>query len=103
MPGHADPDSYLPALPTAPPRPPFVPERADFLEDDTPAADRQGRSLPGPRPGVSRRRIGRGGALVFWICDTLVSNYTVKAYGHDFKITTSRIPIGIVPNRKILT
>jgi len=40
MPGHADPDSLLPALPAAPPRAPLVPERADFLEDGAPAADK---------------------------------------------------------------
>ena len=46
MPEHsADTDAKLPALPQlevepAPPRTPLVPERSDFLEGDTPAADK---------------------------------------------------------------
>ena len=50
----------LPAvLPTeakpASPRIPLVPERSNFLEGDAPGG-RQGRSLPGPRPGGHRQR-----------------------------------------------
>jgi hypothetical protein len=98
MSGHADQDSRLPALPTAPLRHSFVceradfPERADFLQDGTPAADRQGRRLLGPRPGVSQRRIGRGGALVSWICDALVSNYTIKADDQGFPDSDRHCP-----------
>ena len=45
---------------------------------------RQGRSLPGPGPGGHRRRDpATAGALVPWICDALLSNHSVKAYGRD--------------------
>ncbi len=80
--------SQLPAIrsPKAepqPPRPPLVPERSDFFEGDAPAADKV-------QAFLTRALEAAGGsedtaaALVPWICDTLLSNHSVKAYGRDF-------------------
>jgi len=77
------PDAQLPALPAVPPRPPLVPERSDFLEGDAPAADKV-------QAFLTRALEAAGGsqdtaaALVPWICDALLSNHSVKAYGRDF-------------------
>ena len=76
-------DSQLPALPVVPSRPPLVPEGSDFLEGDAPAADKV-------QAFLSRALEAAGGsqdtaaALVPWICDALLSNHSVKAYGRDF-------------------
>ena len=77
-------DINLPAMPPAtPPRPPLVPERSDFFEGDAPAADKVQAFL-----ARALEAIGDGsataGALVPWICDALLSNHSVKAYGRDF-------------------
>jgi len=66
-----------------PPRPALVPERSDFLEGDAPAADKV-------QAFLARALEAAGGsqdtaaALVPWICDALLSNHSVKAYGRDF-------------------
>jgi hypothetical protein len=79
----ATPDDQLPAPPATPPRPPLVPERSDFLEGDAPAADKV-------QAFLTRALEAAGGsqdtaaALVPWICDALLSNHSVKAYGRDF-------------------
>ena len=77
-------DSQLPALPlVTPPRPPLVPESSDFFEGDAPAADKV-------QAFLARALEAAGGsqdtaaALVPWICDALLSNHSVKAYGRDF-------------------
>src|SRR5208282_6077183 len=81
-------DSQLPALPQAADkaslaRPPLVPERSDFFEGDAPAADKV-------QAFLARALEAAGGsqdtaaALVPWICDALLSNHSVKAYGRDF-------------------
>jgi len=80
----ADRDNQLPALPPAtPPRAPLVPERADFLEGDVPAADKVeaflAHALEATGDGSATAK-----ALVPWICDALLSNHAVKAYGRDF-------------------
>jgi site-specific recombinase XerD len=70
-------------LPAVPPRPPLVPESSDFLEGDAPAADKV-------QAFLTRALEAAGGsqdtaaALVPWICDALLSNHSVKAYGRDF-------------------
>ena len=78
----------LPAvLPTeaepAPPRPPLVPECSDFLEGNAPVADKVqaflARALEATGDGSAT-----AAALVPWICDALLSNHSVKAYGRDF-------------------
>jgi site-specific recombinase XerD len=76
--------SPIPLLPPpagpAPARRPLVPEAADFLEGDTPAAAKVeaflARALPAADAGPAQ-------ALVPWICDALLSNHSVKAYGRD--------------------
>jgi len=72
--------SQLPALP--PVATPLVPEASDFLEGDAPASDKVQAFLT--------RALGAGdgsnkvsSALVPWICDALLSNHSVKAYGRD--------------------
>ena len=67
----------------AAPRPPLVPERSDFLDGDAPAADKVEAFLA-QRPGGHRQRRTSAAALVPWICDALLSNHSVKAYGRDF-------------------
>ena len=76
------PDVQLPTLPAQPRRLPLLPERSDFLEGDTPAADKVTSFLTGALAATG------GGpetaaALVPWICDSLQSNHSVKAYGRD--------------------
>jgi site-specific recombinase XerD len=84
-----DEDSaHLPALPTpadtpALARPPLVPERSDFFEGDAPAADKVQAFLANALE-ASDGSAGVAGALVPWICDVLLSNHSVKAYGRDF-------------------
>jgi integrase/recombinase XerD len=73
-------DTGLPALP--PKRVPLLAERSDFLEGDTPAAEKveaflaRALEASGGAPTTA-------GALVPWICDALLSNHSVKAYGRD--------------------
>ena len=78
-----DAEATLPAM-SPPKRPPLLPERSDFLEGDTPAAAKVEAFL-------ARALEAAGGdapsnaaeALVPWICDALLSNHSVKAYGRD--------------------
>src|SRR5271157_5661516 len=77
----------LPAvLPTdaAPPRPaPLLPERSDFLEGDAPAAAKVEAFLAQAFAATGSDAPSTAGALVPWICDALLSNHSVKAYGRD--------------------
>src|SRR6187431_606348 len=82
------PPSNLPAAPTpeaeaAPPRVPLVPERSDFLEGDAPAAARVEAFLANALEAAGGDANATAGALVPWICDALLSNHSVKAYGRD--------------------
>ena len=78
LPAIAPPDAAQAA-----PRVPLVPERSDFFEGDAPAADKV-------QAFLARALEAAGGsqdtaaALVPWICDALLSNHSVKAYGRDF-------------------
>src|SRR4029079_1168163 len=81
-------DAKLPVLPQpeaepAPPRAPLVPERSDFLEGDAPAADKVGAFLAQALAATGTDAPTTAGALVRWICDALLSNNSVKAYGRD--------------------
>ncbi len=76
-------DSQLPALPTTPPCPPLVPERSDFLEGNAPAAHKVQAFLANALE-ASDGSATVAGPLVPWICDALLSNHSVKAYGRDF-------------------
>jgi site-specific recombinase XerD len=78
----------LPAVPPtdaepAPPRVPLVPERSDFLEGDAPAAARVEAFLAHALEATGSDAPTTAGALVPWICDALLSNHSVKAYGRD--------------------
>jgi len=80
-----DDGSGLPALPSAaPPRPPLVPERSDFVEGDAPAADKVAAFLARALEATGGDAPATARALVPWICDALLSNHSVKAYGRDF-------------------
>ena len=85
---HMPPCINLPAvLPTeaepAPPRAPLVPERSDFLEGDAPAAAKVEAFLARALAATGSDALTTAGALVPWICDALLSNHSVKAYGRD--------------------
>src|SRR3954471_4118916 len=80
--------SNLPAVPASeaeatPPRPPLVPERSDFLEGDAPAAEKVEAFLANGLAATGGDAPTTAGALVPWICDALLSNHSVKAYGRD--------------------
>ncbi len=77
-------DKDISQLPAMPPRPPLVPERSDFLEGDAPAADRVKVFLTRALKATGSDADKMTTALVPWICDTLLSNHSVKAYGRDF-------------------
>src|SRR5438552_7145198 len=79
----ADDDSSLPALPSSPARAPLVPERSDFLEGDAPAASKVEAFLAQALAATGTDAPTTAGALVPWICDALLSNHSVKAYGRD--------------------
>ena len=67
----------------APPRTPLVPERTDFLEGDAPAAAKVEAFLARALEATGSDATTTAGALVPWICDALLSNHSVKAYGRD--------------------
>src|SRR5215472_3317011 len=78
----------VPALPQsevepAPARATLVPERTDFLEGDAPAAGKVGAFLAQALAATGTEAPTTAGALVPWICDALLSNHSVKAYGRD--------------------
>jgi site-specific recombinase XerD len=71
-------------LPPSPPTrsEPLIPERSDFLEGDTAAKVEAflAKALHrAPRPESAAQ------ALVPWICDALLSNHSIKAYGRDLE------------------
>src|SRR5271166_3944998 len=81
-------DNNLPALPPATDtpslaRPPLVPERSDFFEGDAPAADKVQAFLARALEATGSDAPTTASALVPWICDALLSNHSVKAYGRD--------------------
>src|SRR3954451_23321496 len=75
--------SCLPALPSPPARAPLVPERTEFLEGDSPAAAKVEAFLAQALAATGSEANITAGALVPWICDALLSNHSVKAYGRD--------------------
>src|SRR3954467_7483908 len=82
------PPIHPPTLPPtdgepASPRTPLVPERSDFLEGDAPAADKVQAFLTHALEASGGDAPTTAGALVPWICDALLSNHSVKAYGRD--------------------
>src|SRR3954447_8271304 len=79
----ADDDRDLPAPTSAPARAALVPERSDFLEGDVPAAAKVEAFLARALEATGGDATTTAGALVPWICDALLSNHSVKAYGRD--------------------
>jgi site-specific recombinase XerC len=77
-----DDGAGLPVLP--PRRPPLVPERSEFLDGDAPAADKIAAFLTRALEATGSDASNVGAALVPWICDALLSNHSVKAYGRDY-------------------
>lgn len=78
----------IPATPQSeaelvPRRLPLVPERSDFLDGDAPAADKVQAFLARALAATGTDAPTAAGALVPWICDALLSNHSVKAYGRD--------------------
>jgi integrase/recombinase XerD len=78
MPATPQPEAEL-----VPRRIPLVPERSDFLDGDAPAADKVQAFLAQALAATGTRAPTAAGALVPWICDALLSNHSVKAYGRD--------------------
>jgi site-specific recombinase XerD len=70
-------------LPAASSHPPLVPEATDFLDGDIPAAGKVEAFLTRALE-ASNDADKVTAALVPWICDALLSNHSVKAYGRDF-------------------
>jgi hypothetical protein len=66
-----------------PARTPLMPERSDFLDGDALAADKVQAFLSGALGAISSEANTIAGALVPWICDALLSNHSVKAFGRD--------------------
>ena len=60
-----------------------MPERTDFLEGDAPAAAKVEAFLARALEATGSNANITAGALVPWICDALLSNHSVKAYGRD--------------------
>src|SRR5262245_26547686 len=80
------PNNTVPAVPAnddKPARTPLVPERSDFLEGDSPAAAKVEAFLAKALAATGADAPTTAGALVPWICDALLSNHSVKAYGRD--------------------
>ena len=89
MSSEARDEAALPALPPpdagqAPPRrTPLLPERSDFLDGDAPAAEKVEEFLARAFSATDGDTPSATAALVPWICDVLLSNHSVKAYGRD--------------------
>ena len=62
---------------------PLVPERSAFLDGDAPAADRVEAFLARALAAAGGDAPTAAGALGPWICDALLSDHSVKAYGRD--------------------
>src|SRR5437868_1527239 len=84
------PSNIVPTVPPpepvaepVPARAPLVPERSDFLEGDSPAATKVEAFLAQALAATGTDAPTTAGALVPWICDALLSNHSVKAYGRD--------------------
>ncbi|HMB07962.1 MAG TPA: site-specific integrase [Isosphaeraceae bacterium] len=69
------------AAPAPPRTPPLLPERSDFLDGESPAPAKVEAFLA--QAFAASGSDGPAKALVPWICDTLLSNHSVKAYGRD--------------------
>ena len=77
------PATPQPEAELVPHRIPLVPERSDCLDGDAPAADKVQAFLAQALAATGTDAPTAAGALVPWICDALLSNHSVKAYGRD--------------------
>ena len=77
------PATPQPEAELVPHRIPLVPERSDFLDGDSPAADKVQAFLAQALAATGTDAPTAAAALVPWICDALLSNHSVKAYGRD--------------------
>ena len=76
------PPPLCPRVLPAPPRtPPLMPERTEFLDGESPAPAKVEAFLA--QAFAASGSDGPAKALVPWICDALLSNHSVKAYGRD--------------------
>ena len=73
--------AVLPADAAPPRSTPLLAERSDFLEGDAPAAEKVEAFLA--QAFAATGSASPAQALVPWICDALLSNHSVKAYGRD--------------------
>jgi site-specific recombinase XerD len=78
------PDDSSPTLQVPLSRQPLVPECSDFLDaGDGPVASKVAAFLSRALPADPSGPTTTAEALVPWICDSLLSNHSVKAYGRD--------------------
>jgi site-specific recombinase XerD len=82
------PDDQLitPTVATVKPigRLPLVPERIDVFDGDEPAEEKVSAFLATVIPAAEEaRQKSPAGALFAWVCDVLLSEHSVKAYGRD--------------------
>jgi integrase/recombinase XerD len=78
-----EPPPNLPVPVPKPARPPLMPERSAFLEGDALVADKVAAFLARALPAGTDGPTTPAEALVPWICDVLLSDHSVKAYGRD--------------------
>jgi hypothetical protein len=64
-------------------RTPLVPEQTDVFEGEAPAEEKVSAFLASVIPAAEEARGSPAGALVAWVCDVLLSENSVKAYGRD--------------------
>ena len=76
-------ETTLPVPVPRPKRVPLVPERSEFLDGDAPAADKVAYFLARAMPAAGVGPTTPAEALVPWVCDVLLSEHSVKAYGRD--------------------
>src|SRR5580765_1441269 len=83
MPSPNLPATSEPVAEPVPARTPLVPERSDCLDGDARAAEKVEAFLARALEATGGDAPTTAGALVPWICDALLSNHSVKAYGRD--------------------
>jgi site-specific recombinase XerD len=63
-----------------------VPERSDFLDADASTAEKVAAFLTRALEAIGNAADQAAAALVPWVCDVLLSNHSVKAYGGDLMV-----------------
>ena len=81
-------------------RAPLVPEDTHVFEGDEPAADKVSAFLSRVIPAANQAGGSPAAALVPWVCDVLLSEHSVKAYGRDLAdFATHMRALGVDPLR----